>query len=264
MVNSAGRFVWHELMTTDMTAAKAFYAKVLGWTVHDAPMAGGSYSLFNTAGAPAAGLMKLPEEARRMGAIPYWLGYVRVDDVDVAAAQFEKSGGTVHVPPTDVPGIGRFSVVSDPQMATLALVKGAEPPQEQQQPSAPGHAAWHELFASNRETAFSFYSAVFGWAKAESAGTTENYQPFSAGDDVIGGMLDKPDSLPISFWLYYFTVDDVEKAIERVKAGGGQILYGPAALPAGGRIAHCRDPQGALFALLDRRRPVSFSMTAGR
>ena len=264
MVNSVGRFVWHELMTTDMVGAKAFYAKVLGWTARDAPMGGNSYSLFNTAEGPAAGVMKLPDEARQMGAKPYWLGYVRVDDVDAAAAQFKTFGGTVHVPPTDVPNIGRFSVVSDPQMATLALVKGARPAQEPPQPRAPGHVVWNELFAADRKSAFAFYSAVFGWRRPEShAGAVEAYETISVGDDVIGGILDKSDALPIPFWLYFFSVDDVESGIERVKAGGGQVLYGPAALAAGGRIAHCRDAQGALFALLDRRRPVSFSTKAG-
>ena len=265
MVNWVGHFVWHELVTTDMAEAKTFYAKVLDWTVHDAPMSGTAYSLFNAKDAPAAGMMKLTDQARQMGAMPYWLGYVRVEDVDAAAAQFSELGGIVHIPPTDVPNIGRFSVVSDPQMATLALIKGAQPAQAPPpQPNPLGHVVWNELFAADRKSAFSFYSAVFGWRKAEGAGEVENYEPLSAGDDVIGGILDKPDSLRIPFWLYFFAVDDIDSALERVKTGGGQVLYGPVALAAGGRIAHCRDPQSALFALLDRRRPVSFSTRAAR
>lgn len=259
-----GRFVWYELMATDMARAKAFYADLLGWTALDAPMPGFAYSLFSTADGPVAGLRTLGDDARRMGAIPYWLGYVYVDDVDAAVARLKELGGTVHVPPTDVPNISRFSIVSDPQMAPLALVKGARPAQEvPTQPDGPGHVVWHELFAADRKKAFDFYNAVLDWQKAENrAGPVDNYQTFSAGGDIIGGMLDKPHSLPNPFWLYYFAVDDIETCLDRVKAAGGEILYGPAALVGGGRVAHCRDPQGALFALLDRRKPVSFSTGA--
>jgi uncharacterized protein len=263
MAISVGGFVWHELITTDIAGAKAFYAKVLDWTVRDAPMSGNSYSLFSTTDAPAAGLMKLPDEARRMGVPPYWLGYVGVSDVDAVTAQFKRLGGRVHVPPTEVLNIGRFSVVADPQMATLALVKGARPAQEAQRPRRQGHVVWNELFAIDRKSAFAFYSSVFGWQRAEThAGAAENYEPLSTSGDVIGGILDKPETLPIPFWLFFFAVDDVESALARVTAGGGDVLLGPVALAAGGRIAHCRDPQGALFALLDRRRPTSFSTKA--
>ena len=83
-----------------------------------------AYSLFTAGDAPVTGLMKLPEDARRAGVTPHWIGYVGVDDVDAVVGQIKQLGGAVHVPPTDVPNISRFSVVADPQMATLALVKG--------------------------------------------------------------------------------------------------------------------------------------------
>jgi predicted enzyme related to lactoylglutathione lyase len=66
-------------------------------------------------------------------------------------------------------------------------------------------------------------------------------------------MFTKPATLPLPFWLYYFNIDDIQAAAKRVEAGGGQILYGPAAVPGGALILHCTDPQGAIFALLDRR-----------
>ena len=80
------------------------------------------------------------------------------------------------------------------------------------------------------------------------------YQQFSGGGETIGGMFTKPPTLPLPFWLYYFNIGDVEAAAKRVEAGGGQILYGPTAVPGGAWIVHCIDPQGAIFALLDRRR----------
>src|ERR1700722_8565417 len=113
---------------------------------------------------------------------------------------------------------------------------------------------WHELLATDWETAFAFYGELFGWQKADShTGMMGTYQGFSAGGKTIGGMLTKPATLPLPFWLYYFNTDDVQAAAKRVEAGGGQILYGPTAVPGGAWIVHCTDPQGAIFALLDRR-----------
>jgi predicted enzyme related to lactoylglutathione lyase len=235
MGNSHGRFVWYELMTTDMKTAKLFYANVVGWGARDASAPALGYSLFTVADLPVAGLMNMPEDGRKTGAPPHWIGYVRVDDVDTVVDRVKQLGGAVHVPPTDVPGISRFSIVADPQMATLALVKGLKP----------GHAQSTELGAPCR----------VGWQKAGAhAGALGTYQQFSADGETLGGMLTKPPALPFPFWLYYFNVDDVETAAQRVEAGGGQILYGPTAVPGGAWIVHCTDPQGAIFALLDRRK----------
>jgi uncharacterized protein len=255
MVNSHGRFVWYELMTTDREIAKAFYASVVGWGTRDASMPGSAYSLFTIGDSPVAGLVNAPEDATRTGATPHWIGYVGVDDVDAAVERIKQLGGAVYVPPTDVPNISRFSVVADPQMATLALVTGRS--SGQAQPAGlgtRGRVGWHELLATDWEKAFAFYGELFGWQKADKHfGAMGTYQGFSAGGEPIGGMFTKPATLPLPFWLYYFNIDDIERAAKRVEAGGGQILYGPTEVPGGAWIVHCADPLGAIFALLDRR-----------
>jgi predicted enzyme related to lactoylglutathione lyase len=256
MGNSHGRFVWYELMTTDMKTAKLFYANVVGWGARDASAPALGYSLFTVADLPVAGLMNMPEDGQKTGAPPHWIGYVGVDDVDSAVDRIKQLGGAVHVPPTDVPGISRFSIVADPQMATLALVKGLNAGQAQSaELGALCRVGWHELLAADWEKAFAFYGELFGWQKAGAhAGATGTYQQFSADGETLGGMFTKPPASPFPFWLYYFNVDDVETAAQRVEAGGGQILYGPTAVPGGAWIVHCTDPQGAIFALLDRRK----------
>ena len=255
MVNSHGCFVWYELMTTDIKIAKAFYASVVGWGARGASMPGSAYRLFTIGDSPVAGLMNMPEDARRMGVTPHWIGYVRVDDVDLAVDRTKQLGGAVYVPPTDVPGISRFSVVADPQMATLALVKGVKSGLAQSAaPGAPGRVGWHELLAADWEKALAFYGELFGWQKADShVGVMGAYQEFSVGGEPIGGIFTKPETLPLPFWLYYFNIDDIQATAKRVEAGGGQLLYGPTAVPGGALIVHCSDPQGAIFALLDRR-----------
>src|SRR5262245_49835919 len=114
-------FVWYELMTTDATAAEDFYRKVVGWKLQASGQPGMDYTLLLAGEVPSAGLMRLPQEACDAGARPGWVGYVGVGDVDAYAARVTAAGGTVHVPPTDIPNIGRFAMVADPQGAVFSL-----------------------------------------------------------------------------------------------------------------------------------------------
>ena len=114
-----------------------------------------------------------------------------------------------------------------------------------------GGVGWHELLAADWETAWAFYSEIFGWQKAETDnGAMGTYQLFSASGQTIGGMFTKPPTVPAPFWLYYFNVGDIYAAAKRVEAGSGQILNGPIEVPGGNWMIQCMDPQGAIFALL--------------
>jgi predicted enzyme related to lactoylglutathione lyase len=256
MANSHGRFVWYELTTTDMQAAKAFYAAVVGWGTRDASMAGMPYTVFTAGHASVSGMMELPKEARRMGERPMWIGYICVDDVDATADRIKRLGGTVHVPPQDILYVSRFSVVSDPQMATFALFKWQSPGSEHQSVNlrTRGRVGWHELLTDDWEKAWAIYRELFGWQKAEAdVGAMGPYQQFSAGGQTIGGMMTKPPTVPVSCWLYYFNVGDIDAAIKRVKAGNGQVLRDPIEVLDGNWIVQCADPQGAIFALAGHR-----------
>jgi uncharacterized protein len=256
MAKSEGRFVWYELMTTDTQAAKGFYTKVVGWGAQDASMPGMSYTMFTAGETPVSGLMNLPDDAKKAGAPPSWIGYVGVADVDASVKKVERLGGSVHVPPRDIPNIGRFAAVADPQGAALALFKGANPDSTSPAaPSTPGHGGWHELLAGDWEKALPFYSELFGWQKAEAIdmGAMGKYQMFSVGGQPIGGMFNKPAMVPVPFWLYYFNVAGIDAAAERVKAGGGKITNGPMEVPGGNWIVQGTDQQGASFALVGKR-----------
>ena len=256
MADQPGHFAWYELLTTDVAAAAAFYGEVVGWGVKDASTAGLAYATFTAGNAPVGGLMELPEEGRRMGATPRWVGYVAVEDIDATAAQIGRLGGAVLVPPTDS-NIGRIAVVADPQNATFALIK--QPAYGQPNPGTldePGHVGWHELLAANQKEIFDFYGKLFGWQKARAENdSTDLYEVFAAGGQTIGGMLTKLPSVQQPFWLLYFNVDDIGVATKRVSAGGGRILQGPIELPDGCWIARCADPQGTLFALQGAQGP---------
>lgn len=250
-MSSDGKFVWYELMTSDTAAAEGFYRSVLGWRARDAGMPGFSYTLFTVGERPVSGMFSITPEICAEGGRPGWFGYVAVSDVDAYADRFAKSGGKIHKAPEDIPGIGRFAVVADPQGAVLALFRGTGPEMDQPPPCTPGYASWHELMAGDREAAIAFYAGMFGWKKLEAmdAGPMGVYQTFGL-DEAFGGMMTKPAACPMPFWLYYFAVDGIEPAIARVRAAGGQIMNGPMAVPNDMWIAQCLDPQGAMFALL--------------
>lgn len=260
MAAPAGAFVWYELMTSDPDAAAAFYAKVVGWSAADSGMPNMKYTLVNAGPDQIGGIMAIPDEAAKMGAQPAWEGYIAVADVDAAAARITAAGGKVHHPPDDIPGIGRFAVMADPHGATFMIFRGGPgdeaPPSA---PQAPGHVGWHELNAGDGAAAFDFYAGQFGWEKHEAmdmgpAGTYQLFGLAGSGNASMGGMMTKMPEMPRPQWLYYFNVEAIDAAVERITAGGGKVVNGPMEVPGGSWIVNAVDPQGALFALVAPKR----------
>jgi uncharacterized protein len=252
MPNSPRSFLWFELMTTDMKSAEAFYTTVVGWRAEAWTEPGTPpYTIMNAGDRAASGIMDLPDEVRQSGGRPGWLGYIQADDIDAATNGVKEAGGTVHRPPTDIPEVGRFSVVADPQGAMFMLLQPKGPDQPPVAPGTPGHVGWHELYTTDWQAAFDFYSSQFGWTKGDAMdmGEMGTYQLFAAGGDPIGGMMNKPDNIPSPVWQFYFNVPAIDAAAGRVKDNGGQVLMGPMEVPGGGWIVMCMDPQGAAFAL---------------
>ena len=251
MTDHPANFCWYELMTSDPDAAASFYSHVVGWSAADAGHEHMRYTIFS-ADRPVGGVMAFPGGGCEGEPKPGWIGNIEVADVDVAAARLEQAGGQVHCAPSDIPTVGRFAMVSDPQGAAFVLFK---PLPERRHPApAPmtlGHVGWHELHAKDGQAAFDFYSAQFGWTKADALdmGPMGTYQIFSAGALPVGAMMTSPD-FPRPAWLFYFVVDAIEPAIERIRSGGGRILNGPMEVPGGAFIVQAEDPQGAMFALV--------------
>jgi uncharacterized protein len=247
-------FTWYELITTDVTAAAAFYRDVVGWGAKAVSASQPPYTLFTMGELSTAGLMELPEEGRKMGATPRWMGYVAVHDVQSTSERIRKSGGRVYVPPVDT-NIGRISVVADPYTAAFGIADRLQvTPQQASEGGKPGRIGWHDLFAADLNKEAAFYSEVFGW---EINGTkhhsTNDYISFAASDQVFAGAMDKGPVEPDPFWLFYINVEDIDAAAERVSKGGGLISQNEKELPGGFWTAHCSDPQGAAFGLQGKR-----------
>jgi uncharacterized protein len=117
VVNEPNTMCWSELDTTDTQAAGRFYTSLFGWGTK----VGGDYTEFQRAGTAIGGMMKIPKD---WGPVPpSWLVYFAVEDCDRAAAKTAELGGRALVPPTDIPNVGRFAVLSDPQEAVFAVIK---------------------------------------------------------------------------------------------------------------------------------------------
>jgi len=258
MPDDHGRFIWYELMTPDLDAAKHFYGQVVGWTARDVPMGNGAYTVFEAAGAGVGGAMPLSELHKAREIPPNWTGYICVDDCDATAEKARTLGGNVMRPPTDIPTIGRFAIINDPHGAVTAIMKPLPPSEAQPsraQRGTAGHAGWHELYAGDAEAALPFYRALFNWTETGrfDMGPMGVYHLFGNADGQVGGVMTKPAQIPAPCWCYYFEVDDVDAAAERVKRAGGAIVLGPIDVPDGSRVLQATDPQGASFALVKTR-----------
>ena len=112
-----GRFIWHELLTTDTAAAAAFYPKVVPWRTQPSSMPG--YTIWMAGQSQVGGLMAQPSEAA--GTPPQWLIYIGTPNGDATAEHAQRLGARVVKPAADIPNVGRFAVLADPQGATFAL-----------------------------------------------------------------------------------------------------------------------------------------------
>jgi len=242
-----GQFVWCDLMTSNPEAAQEFYRKAVGWGTQpfDGPV---PYTMWTNNGAPLGGIMQVPSADIH----PHWLAYISTPDTDATAAQAKKLGGGVAVGPEDIPTVGRFAVLTDPQGVHFAAFTPADSSSADDREPAVGEFSWHELMTTDHKAAGDFYAALFGWemTSAFDMGDGWMYQMYGRMGRDLGGMFTKTAEMPAPpMWLHYIRVNDINAAVERIKANGGQVINGPMEVPGGDWIAQALDPQGAMFAV---------------
>ena len=250
-----GRYVWFELLTTDPKAAIDFYTDVVGWKTEAWESA--DYSIWLGSQGPVGGVTLLTEEAKKNGAPSFWQGCLEVADVDRTVALAKERGGGVLVEPVDVPNVGRIAVISDPQGAVVSVMAPATP-MDAHDISKAGEFSWHELFSSDHEAGFRFYSELFGWQKLDEIdmGAMGKYLLWGRDGKQLGGMMTMtgmktPDGRPVPpSWMYYVATADLDAALERAKQRGARVINGPMEVPGGQRIVQLLDPQGAAFSLV--------------
>jgi predicted enzyme related to lactoylglutathione lyase len=264
MATSDGNFIWYELLTGDVAGAKRFYDAVIGWDIEaQSGMPGMDYRMIRRSdGGNAGGVMAIDKAMREHGARPVWLGYLAVADVDATVAAVHGDGGTVMMPPWEVPGVGRMAMVTDPQGAPFYLMRPTLPADQPDLASdvfsvdRPQHVRWNELASSDPDAAVAFYTRHFGWTQdgAMPMGELGDYRFFQHGGVGIGAVMRLMPGMPVSMWTYYIGVDDIDRAAEAIGAGGGTILQQPIQIPGGEYSLVGTDPQGATFGLVGPRK----------
>ncbi len=261
-----GRWVWYDLMTRDVPGSIAFYGKLAGWGTSSMDMGpGGMYTMFMNGDAAVGGVNAMGPEMPNVP--PHWMGAVGVANVDDAARRAESLGGKVVTAPADIPGIGRWAVIADPQGAILSLYANIDglPPGD----FAPqlGQFSWHELMTPDQPGAMAFYSALFGWeavgsmAMGADMGGGEYLMYGHAGAGAPPGMTGVPyggifamspemtAQMPAS-WVFYVRVPSADAAADLLTSSGGSVFMPPMEVPGGGeRIAQGMDPHGAMIAV---------------
>lgn len=252
-----GVFNWVELSTPDPDGAKAFYGRLFGWTAEDEPvpdeLGGGAYTILRLDGDAVASLQPQPPDQRDAGVPPHWLSCVAVTDADATAARVSELGGTVHAV-YDVMTHARMAIVADPSGAFMGAWQAGDLVGAARVNDV-GCLTSNELSTDDVERASAFYAALFGW-QIEEIDTHGGPRYWRVGHDgAARGMNGGARELAAEqagvppHWMPYFTVADVDAAVEVATDAGGSIMAAPISLPSGARIAVVSDAQGATFAI---------------
>jgi predicted enzyme related to lactoylglutathione lyase len=244
-VAAQGRFIWHDLMTTDAPTARSFYTELFGWGVQELNMAESTVLLLKNGDRSIGTIM--PEASLPSS---HWMPYVAVDDVDAACRRAVELGGAVGVPATNVPKLGRLAVVTDPQGGAFSPIK--RPPDAGPPPDPAGVQAgdfcWEELATSDAEGAAAFYGALFNW-QIEAMPMSLPYWTAKNDGLPVAGITPATDPAGRPSWLPYIAVADVDDTAARAAALGATVVTGATDIPGLGRFAILTDPVGASFAL---------------
>jgi uncharacterized protein len=241
---------WVDLATPDIEGAERFYGELFGWEIPELPDSAemGGYRRAKLGGRDVAGVMPLMQE----GQPPAWSTYISVDDAEAIGRAVQENGGTMIAEPMEVSTYGRLALFTDPEGAFFGIWEpadfaGSELVNERAAPS------WNELETRDPDGAKRFYGAVFGWQFEGEAMGEKTYNVASVEGARVAGIADVqghiPEEVP-AHWMTYFGSVDVDEAAARVKELGGQVMFGPIDIPAGGRFAMVADPDGAAFAVV--------------
>lgn len=238
-----GRFVWHELMTSDSNAAHAFYSKAIGWKSQPWEE-DSSYVMFATPRGPIGATV-----TAEAGTAPNWLPYIGTGDIEKTVAQVQQKGGSVVKEIDTLSSGSKYAVLQDPYGASFGVYESADDYGQITEPQ-PGEHSWHELMSTDYAGAFAFYSGLFGWQKIDQhdMGDMGVYLIWGLNGRPLGGMMNVMNGGPSPAWVSYVRVKDVNQTAKKAKSAGGKVINGPMEVPGGDWIVQVVDPQGAMFA----------------
>lgn len=238
-----GQFVWRELMTSDVDKSRGFYGELLGWTFQDMPMPTGTYTLAKKGEVMVGGMMAIPPGESMP---PAWLTYISVADVDACLKAAGANGGSTTMPAMDVPGVGRFAMMSDATGGVVGLLHGETG--DSPAPTRPevGLFCWESLMTTDLEKAKAFYTKIIGWTEAPGPGGTT---VMKAGTQMVADFGPAPHGH--SAWMLHVIIDKLETARARAEKLGAKVVVPEIAVPQVGRMTFVSDPTGAMISLFE-------------
>ena len=246
---TAGRWLWADLVTSDVARSRDFYAKVFGWDLREHPASVGTsrYLTIHANGRAIGGVVAANSEAKS-GA--RWIGLAS-GDPKTMAARAQQAGGAVVVPPRVLAGRGELAVLSDPEGAHFAVVRtdGGDPADHVGQDN---EWLWAELWSKDPGRATNFYRDVFGYSVGPADSKTLNGYVLSAGGQARAGIMRVPDASLPTVWIPYVRVASVAATVERARANGARVVVEPRPHHRS-QVAVLVDPLGAPFAVADWR-----------
>lgn len=246
-----GEFCWTDLGVKDFASAKKFYKGLFGWKFAEYPMGEGAvYAIVSVGGKEVCGVYTMAEAQKKLKAPPYWLPYISVKSTDATAKKAKAAGGKIITKPTEVMDKGRMAVIQDPTGAVFALWEprtsigaGLD--------GKPGTVCWHDLSTPKPSVAGKFYEKAIGWKTKGQKYSGNEYHLFTLGRKGVCGMWPGPMPKQPPSWITYWQVSSCAKSAAKVKKLGGRVLMGTITVPKMCRFAVVRDPQGAVFGLLE-------------
>ena len=253
MTTGSGRFIWHDLMTTDRDRVIPYYRELFGWIPQSVDMGTelGTYQIIHAGDRQIGGFVDLDPTA---GVPSHWIGYVSVDDVDGAGAAAVGAGGALRMAATDIPSVGRFAIVADPEGALVCPYRSIQGYGADAPTPADGRFCWDGLLVRDPGGAGPFYAKVFDWIpRMEDVKATPYSGVFMADGQEIAGVFSILECGPQrAVWFPFVRCLDLEGRLNDVPRLGGSVRQTPIALPTGSRIAITADPSGALMGLLEK------------
>ncbi len=246
MAYNNNSFVWYENASDNKDAAKAFYTEVIGWKTHEMDMGpAGTYVSLVAGDKPRGGLV-----AAAPGVPSHWVSYLRVEDVDATTAAAKGNGGSILAEPFSVPGVGRISVIADPQGAAFALFHEADEAGASNAPAGDGAFHWTELWAKDIHAVLPFYEKTFGITSEKMPMPDGDYYVLKHGDAMVGGAMQSKIEEAPAMWLPWIEVADVDATVARATSKGGDVKAPAFSVPGVGYMSIIGDSNGAVVGVI--------------
>lgn len=247
-IHIPGKFIWFELAANDPAQLKRFYGTVFGWQFQAVTTNEEQYTLIRNNKKDIAGLFKArPRKNVQVGAL--WIAMLSSSNLNDTVSKIQKSGGTLHTPPTALPDRGSYAIAKDPEGALFGLLK-SDSGDPADASAATGDFIWLDLFAKDTQQAANFYKQLANYTVTSDDSQGANRRFLSSADKYRAGIVPRPPEANRSGWLPYVRVNDVNATLKKVEAAGGVVMVAPDKSLFDGNLAIFADPSGGILGII--------------